>query len=239
MKKKTLSIIICVFNEINTIKKIINKVEKTKLPVDWNKEVIIIDNLSNDGTREYLKKISKKQNFKFFFQQTNLGKGNSLRKGIKLATGELTIFQDADLEYNPENYYNLIEKLYEKNLDAVYGSRLILKKRYHIYIINELSVIFFTKIINLFFKTNFTDTATNYKLIKTEILKNMNLISNSFAIDFEISIKLGIKGCKIFEIPIDYNPRKYEEGKKINIFDGIKSLYIILKLILINILKLR
>ena len=105
--------------------------------------------------------------------------------------------------------------------------------------LNEFAVIIFTKIINLFFSTNFTDTATNYKLIKTKILKEVKLVSDSFAIDFEICIQLGIKKCKISEIPIDYSPRKYNEGKKINFLDGIKSIYLIGKLVIFNLAKIK
>ena len=227
-----LSIIVCVFNEVSTIQKIYDEIVDVKLINNYEKEIIIIDNNSTDGTKEILKKI-KNKNTKIIFQDKNLGKGNSIIEGIKISTGNFTIFQDADLEYSPKNYNLLLNKIVEDNLDAVFGSRVKSNADYHVYYLNKIAVLIFTKLINFFYNGNFTDTATNHKLIKTNILKKMNLESKSFALDFEISIKLSKLNIKYDEVAIDYKPRKYNEGKKINMVDALKSFYVII----INLIK--
>ena len=170
---------------------------------------------------------------KIIFQGKNMGKGNSIIEGIKIATGNYIIFQDADLEYSPQNYNLLLKKIIDDNLDAVFGSRIKNNADYHVYYLNKLAVLIFTKLINFFYNGQFTDTATNHKLIKTKILKNMKLESKSFALDFEISIKLSKLKIKYDEVAIDYKPRKYNEGKKINMMDALKSIYVII----INLIK--
>ena len=222
-----LTIIICVFNEISTIEEIYNKVRNVKLIKNFKKEIIIVDNNSKDGTVEKLKKFEKELDTSVIFQSKNYGKGNSIIEGLKHAKGEYVIFQDADLEYDPENYNKLLEKIISNNLDAVFGSRIKSNVNYHVYYLNKLAVVIFTKMINVFYNTNFSDTATNHKLIKTKILKNLKLKSKSFALDFEIAIKLGKIGYKCGEVPIDYCPRKYNQGKKINFIDAFKSLFVI------------
>ena len=221
-----LSIIVCVFNEISTIQEIYNQILDVDLINNIEKEIIIIDNNSTDGTKEILKKISK-ENTKIIFQHKNLGKGNSLIEGIKMATGDYVVFQDADLEYSPNNYNMLLQKMFKENLDAVFGSRVINNSDYHVYYFNKLAVLIYTKLINFFYNGQFTDTATNHKLIKLNFLKNLKLESKSFALDFEIAIKLSKLKIKYGEVSINYKPRKYAEGKKINFLDAIKSLYVI------------
>ena len=227
-----LSIIICVYNEVETINKIIKKVLNQRIINSIKKEIIIIDNDSYDGTKNILKKYTKHENIIIKYQKKNMGKGNSIIEGIKLSTGNIIIFQDADLEYDPSNYNILIEEMLKGNLDAVYGSRILSNKKYHIYHLHKFVVIFFTKLINIFFRTDFTDSATNYKLIKSSLLKTFELKAKSFAIDFEITIHLGMKNALCSEVPIEYNPRTYEKGKKIKIIDGLKSFNIIIKYII-------
>ena len=222
-----LSIIICVFNEASTIEEIYKRVRNVKLIKNIKKEIIIVDNNSNDGTLEKLKKFKKDLETLIIFQNQNYGKGNSIIEGLKHAKGEYVIFQDADLEYDPENYNKLLEKIIDNNLDAVFGSRIKSNVDYHVYYLNKLAVVFFTQMKNIFYNTNFSDTATNHKLIKTEILRNLKLKSKSFALDFEIAIKLGKIRCKCAEVPIEYSPRKYNQGKKINFIDAFKSLFVI------------
>ena len=223
-----LSIIVCVFNEINTIREILKKIDQAVLPESFSKEVIIIDNNSTDGSKEVLKELVSKNKYKIIFKEKNLGKGNSVITGINEATGDLIVFQDADLEYEPANYYKLINHLEENNLDVVFGSRVKNSEDYFYYKINRYAVVNLTRLINLLFKGSFTDVATNHKLIKTDILKKLDLKFKGFTSDFEIAIKLLKKDYKCGEIPIKYFPRKYENGKKINFLDGIKSLYVIL-----------
>ena len=221
-----ISIIICVYNEVSTIEKIYSEVLNVKLINNIQKEIIIVDNNSTDGTKEKLKSF-RNDNTSIIYQKQNFGKGNSIIEGIKKATGEYVIFQDADLEYSPNNYNKLLEELIINNLDAVFGSRILNNKNYHLYYLNKLAVIIFTKLINLFYNANFTDTATNHKLLKLNILKSLKPKSKSFALDFEIAIKLAKLKYKYKEIPIDFNPRKYNEGKKIRLTDAFKCLFII------------
>ena len=227
-----LSIIVCVYNEVSTIQKIYDEIINTDLIINYEKEIIIIDNNSTDGTKDILKNI-KNRDTKIIFQKKNQGKGNSIIEGIKISTGNYIIFQDADLEYSPKNYNLLLKKIIENDLDAVFGSRIINNADYHVYYLNKLAVLIFTKLINYFYNGKFTDTATNHKLIKTRILKKLNLKSKSFALDFEIAIKLSKLNIKYGEVAIDYMPRKYNEGKKINLVDAFKSFYVII----INLIK--
>ena len=221
-----LSIIICVFNEVSTIRRIYDEILNVALINNIKKEIIIIDNNSTDGTKEILKKIDN-SNTQIIFQKKNMGKGNSIIEGIKISTGYYTVFQDADLEYSPNNYNKLLKEIIDHNLDAVFGSRIKSNVNYHVYYLNKLAVLIFTKLINFFYNGNFTDTATNHKLIKSDILKKLDLESKSFALDFEIAIKLSKLNISYGEVAIDYNPRKYNQGKKINFLDAIKSFYVI------------
>ena len=223
-----LSIIICVYNEISTIARILEKIDFVKLPFDYEKEIIIIDNNSNDGTKEFLQELLKLDKYKIIFQKENLGKGNSIITGISHSTGDLVVFQDADLEYEPKNFIDLINHLKKNNFDSVFGSRIKNNEDYFYYKLNRFVVICLTKMINLLFKGSFTDVATNHKLIKTDVLKKLDLKSKGFNLDFEISLKLAKYGFKTGEISINYFPRKYDQGKKINLFDAIHSFLIII-----------
>ena len=223
-----LSIIVCVLNEIETIKKILQKINDVELPNNIQKEIIVIDNNSIDGTKEFLQKIQISENLKIFFQKKNFGKGNSIIKGIEESSGDLIVFQDADLEYDPNNYNKLINHLIKNNLDAVFGSRIKNNEIHFYYKINRFAVILLTKLINFLYRGSFTDTATNHKLIKSEVLKKLNLVSKGFNLDFEISLKLAKYNYSCDEIPIEYYPRTYKKGKKINLLDAIKSFFVIL-----------
>ncbi len=228
MIKNLLSVIICVYNEEKTIEKLINKVEVSNLPKNFNKEIIIIDNCSNDNTQNILKKFINKNNYIIRLQKKNYGKGNSIIEGLKLSKGEYIVFQDADLEYDPNNYFFLLNKIIEKNLDAVFGSRALNNSDYHIYKLNSLGSKYFTKLINVLYNSTFTDTSTNHKLIKSKVLKEMNLKSRGFELDFEIALKLAKKEYKYAEIPISFTPRTKKDGKKVKIIDGFKCLMVIL-----------
>ena len=225
-----LSIIVCAYNEINTIEQILEQIDNVVLPSPYSKEIIIIDNNSNDGTKEFLKKLIPSYKYKIILQERNFGKGNSVIAGINEASGSLTVFQDADLEYEPKNFVGLINHLNEYKLDAVFGSRVKNTEDYFYYKVNRYGVIYLTKLINFLFNGNFTDVATNHKLVKTEVLKKLDLKFKGFNSDFEIASKLLKYKFKCDEIPIKYFPRKYDEGKKINKIDGIKSLLVIIYL---------
>ena len=223
-----LSIIICVFNEVSTIEEVYREVANINLLNNIEKEIIIIDNHSSDGTTEILKTIKKEASTKIIYQNKNFGKGNSIIEGIKKASGDLVIFQDADKEYSPQNYNKLLEKLLSNNLDAVFGSRILENKNYHLYTLNKIAVVLLTNLINFLYGAKFTDTATNHKLIKTEVLKKLELKSKSFALDFEIALKLAKFNYSYSEVPIIYKSRKYKDGKKISYIDAFKSFFVII-----------
>ena len=177
--------------------------------------------------KNFYKKFKFQKTWKFFFKKKNFGKGNSIIKGIEESSGDLIIFQDADLEYDPKNYDKLINHLIKNNLDAVFGSRIKNGHTVFEYKINKFAVVLFTRLINFLYRGSFTDTATNHKLIKSEVLKKLNLTSKGFSLDFEISLKLAKYNYSCDEIPIEYYPRTYKEGKKINLLDAIKSFFVI------------
>jgi len=229
MNKNLLSVIVCVYNEERTIEKLINKVEDSKLPDNFSKEIIIIDNCSTDKTKIILKKFINKKNITIKLQNKNYGKGNSIIEGLKISKGEFIVFQDADLEYDPENYYPLIKKILNENLDAVFGSRLLKNKDYHIYKLNSIGSRYLTNLINYLFNANFTDSSTNHKLIKTKVLKKLDLRSRGFELDFEIALKLAKNNYKYTEIPISFKPRTKKDGKKIKLIDGFKCMLVILR----------
>ena len=223
-----LSVIIPVYNERETILEIINRVRAVNLGDGWEKELIVVDNCSTDGTRDLLRTVTL-PNVKIVYQPRNLGKGASVRAGISLASGDFAITQDADLEYDPAEYPRLLERALKENLDVVYGSRVLGGKRYHHYAANYWAVRLLTLLTNLFFGVHYTDVATNYKLVRTPILKSLRLTCSGFDLDFELSDKLALATKRIGEVPISFNPRTYEQGKKIRFKDGLRAYWVIFR----------
>jgi glycosyltransferase involved in cell wall biosynthesis len=223
-----LSVIIPVYNERETILEIINRVRAVNLGDGWEKELIVVDNCSTDGTRDLLRRVTL-PNVKIVYQPRNLGKGTSVRAGISLASGDFAITQDADLEYDPAEYPRLLERALKENLDVVYGSRVLGGKRYHHYAANYWTVRLLTLLTNLFFGVHYTDVATNYKLVRTPILKSLRLTCSGFDLDFELSDKLALATKRIGEVPISFNPRTYAQGKKIRFYDGLRAFWIIFR----------
>ena len=221
-----LSVIIPTYNEGKTIEKIIDKVFLQKNIY----EVIIVNDGSNDDTQQKLKSIAERllnsKNLKIIAHKKNLGKGAAIKTGIENVEGDAIIIQDADLEYNPEEYSLLLKKYTGQNV--VYGSR-VLGNNQHAYKRTYLGNITLTWISNVLFETNLTDIYTCYKLIPVKIAKKLNLCSHGFEIEAEITVKLLSMGVKITEVPITFNPRHYEEGKKIGWKDGVIALFQILK----------
>ncbi len=231
-----LSIVIPCYNEIQTIEKIVKKIEKSLITYKYeNFEIIIVDDFSTDGTREKLNKISENKNTNIVLHNENQGKGAAVQSAIKLAKGDLIIIQDADLEYDPYDYDRLLTPFFETDADVVYGSRFIGGGKYvriHFfwhYLANKI----ITFICNLFTNLNLTDVETGYKVFKSSSIKNLKLIEKSFSFEPEVTIKLAKKKYKFFEVPISYNGRSYDEGKKIQ----FKDAFIALKAILIYSIK--
>ncbi len=231
-----LSIIIPCYNERNTIEKILKKIDLSLMNYGFqNYEILIVDDFSNDGTIGVLKNFSNKEKIQIYFHDDNLGKGAAIHTALKHITGNITIIQDADLEYDPFDYDKLLVPFFETNADVVYGSRFMGGGKYvriHFfwhYLANK----FLTFICNLFINLNLTDMETGYKVFKTSALKSINLKEKSFSFEPEVTIKLAKKKYKFFEVPVTYNGRSYEEGKKI----GLKDAFIALKSIILYSLK--
>jgi len=226
---KKISIIIPVYNEERTILKILEKI--TELNLDLTKEIIIIDDGSTDNSKKiinkYLKGKKKYKNLEFkFVSKINAGKGSAIRKGLELATGDIITIQDADLEYNPQDLKKLLNPILSGKAKVVYGSRFLKKHKpkYTIYFYGNKFLSFLTKIL---YGLKITDMETCYKMVTSEIIKDLNLVSNGFDIEPEITSKILRKGYRILEVPISYKSRSIEEGKKINWKDGLKAIYVL------------
>ncbi|MFP4465533.1 MAG: glycosyltransferase family 2 protein [Candidatus Goldiibacteriota bacterium] len=227
-KIKILSILIPVYNEKNTIEKIINKVLKAKTP-GIKKQIIIVDDCSTDGTADILKRIKKThRSIKIIYKKKNEGKGSAVRAGIPHLRGDFTIWQDADLEYDPNEYMLLLRPLLHADADAVYGSRFLGTHRAFLfwnYAANKI----LNFITNIFYDSILTDMETCYKMFKTEVLNEINLKSNGFDIEPEFTAKLLKRKKRIYEVPISYYGRNYDEGKKIRAKDGFIALWTLFK----------
>ena len=227
-----LSIIIPCYNENQTIDKIISKISKSISTYNYlNYELIIVDDNSTDGTKDKLKKYELDKNINVFFHNENLGKGAAIQSAIKHVSGELVLIQDADLEYDPFDYDKLLLPFFETDADVVYGSGFLGGGKYttiHFfwhYLANKI----LTFICNLFINLNLTDMETGYKVFKSSAIKSISLVEKSFSFEPEVTIKLAKKKFKFYEVPITYNGRSYEEGKKI----GLKDAFIALKTIIV------
>lgn len=225
-----LSIIIPCFNEKNTLNEIIKRVNSSDT-CGLEKEIIIIDDASTDGSPEILQKIiNENTNIKLIQHENNQGKGKSLQDGFANATGDLILIQDADLEYNPDEYPKLLKPIIKNNADVVYGSRFIGGDSHRVlYFWHSVLNKFLTTISNMFTNLNLTDMEVCYKVFKKDILDKIKLNEKRFGFEPEITIKISRLNCIIYEVGISYYGRTYNEGKKISWKDGMRALYVILK----------
>tara|TARA_Y100000034_G_C6906173_1_gene420568 strand:+ start:2764 stop:3453 length:690 start_codon:yes stop_codon:yes gene_type:complete len=222
-----LSVIIPVYNEEKTLLGILSKIKEVKLPIE--REIIIIDDFSKDKTREILSKIKDKE-IKIFYHEENKGKGYAIRTGLKQVTGEIVIIQDADLEYDPQDYDKLIQPILDGKTEVVYGSRILGQGKHdRSYLSFYLGGVLLSKLANFLYNIKITDEPTCYKVFKTEVIKNIDLKCERFEFCPEVTAKIAKKKYQIYEVPISYHPRNKEEGKKINWVDGLQAIWILIK----------
>ncbi|HKB14138.1 MAG TPA: glycosyltransferase family 2 protein [Vicinamibacterales bacterium] len=219
-----LSVVMPVYNERPTIEEIIRRV----LAVPLRIQLIVVDDVSTDGTSEILEGLQKELGFTLLKQPRNAGKGAALRRGFSAVTGDLMIIQDADLEYHPEEYPLLTGLITSGRADVVYGSRFLGTHRVFL-LTHYLGNRFLTFITNVLYNTMLTDMETCYKVMRTDVLRSMELKSNGFGIEPEITAKVFKRRYKVYEVPISYDGRGYEEGKKITWRDGVVALWVLLK----------
>jgi len=229
MKKEKLSIVIPVYNEEKTISEIVKRVQSVKMP-NISKELIIVNDCSSDNSFEIISNLAKKyKNIKLYSHKTNKGKGAALRTGFSHANGDYVVIQDADLEYNPEDFKRLILPIKNGEADVVYGSRMLGKIEGFQITSHYYGNLFLSFVTRLLYSRKITDMETCYKMMKKEVIKSVNLKSNSFDIEPEITAKIIKKGYRIIEIPINYKSRSFLEGKKIHWNDGVIAMITLLK----------
>ena len=223
-----LNVIIPCYNEKNTIKIVIDKVLNVE---PYEKKIIVVDDYSNDGSRDILKKYENKNDIEILYHEKNYGKGKAIRSGLAKVEEGLVLIQDADLEYNPRDYKKLLKPFEEAKADVVYGSRFLGGQEYsriH-YFWHFIANKILTFLCNFFTNLNMTDMETGYKVFKKEHIDKIDLLEDSFGIEPELTVKLAKQKLRFFEVPISYNGRSYAEGKKIGLSDAFKAIYCIVK----------
>ena len=224
-----ISIIVPCYNEINFIEKIINEILLQNLP---NKQLIVVDDGSYDGTTEKLKKLKESGKIdNLIIHDQNLGKGAAIKTALQETKGEIVIIQDADLEYSPKEYPRLIQPIIEGKADVVYGSRFFGSGDAHrvLYFWNRVANSILTTFTNILVDLNLTDMETGYKVFKKEVFDNIKIEENRFGFEPEITVKLGKRKLRFFEVGISYNGRTYQEGKKIGLKDGFRAIYCLIR----------
>ncbi|MFA6224312.1 MAG: glycosyltransferase family 2 protein [Desulfomonilaceae bacterium] len=221
------SIVIPCFNEFQTISKILLRVRESPLET---KEIIVVDDFSTDGTRNLLKEPLAPLVDRTIFHDKNLGKGTALRSGLAEVSGDIVIIQDADLEYDPQDYPKLVKPILEGKADVVYGSRFMGGDAHRVlYFWHDVGNRFLTLISNMFTNLNLTDMETCYKVFRREVIEQINIQEDRFGFEPEVTAKIARIGCPIYEVGISYSGRTYTEGKKIGWKDGVRALCCILK----------
>ena len=222
-----LSIIIPCYNEKRFLPELISKVKETTVR---DKEIILVDDGSNDGTTDLIRTKLEQEADKVVYHSKNMGKGAAIRSGLEYITGDMVIIQDADLEYDPKEYPKLMAPVIEGRADVVYGSRFSGEGPHRVHLFwHYVGNRFLTILSNMFTNLNLTDMETCYKLFKAEVIKEIKIEQKGFGIEPEITAKIAKKKCRIYEVGISYYGRSYNEGKKINWKDGLKAIYFILR----------
>ena len=221
-----LSVVIPVYNEKTTVIKLVRNVQEVNL----DKEIILVDDYSTDGTREILKDLEEEDGVRIFYHSFNQGKGAALRTGFGQVKGDIAIIQDADLEYDPQEYHNLINPIQDGKADVVYGSRFIGGEIHRVHLFwHYAGNTFLTLLSNMFTNLNLTDMETCYKVFKTSVIRKIHIKSNRFGVEPELTAKIAQLKCRIYEVPISYSGRDYAEGKKIGWKDGFSAIWCIIR----------
>ena len=220
-----LSIVIPIYNEQKTLETLIAKVNA----VDYDKEIILIDDFSTDGTREILSVYENKENFKVLYHHRNQGKGAALRTGFSNIGGDIIIIQDADLEYNPSDYGTLLEPILDGRADVVYGSRFLGGPHRVLFFWHSIGNMVLTTLSNMLTNVNLTDMETGYKVFTKEVNEKLTFKCDRFGFEPEFTAKVAKNNFRIYEVPISYNGLDYSEGKKITWKDGVAAIWYILK----------
>lgn len=223
-----LSIVIPVYNERDRVGRVIEKVLQADT-LGLEKEVIIVDDGSTDGTRQVLAAYEGREGVRIFYQERNQGKAAALRRGFAEVSGEIVLVQDADLEYDPENYPALLSPILEGKADVVYGSRFLGGPHRVLFFWHYVANKILTTLSNMFTNLNLTDMETGYKVFRTDVLRRLRLRSGRFGFEPEVTAKVARLGCRIYETPISYYGRTYAEGKKIGWRDALQAVYCILR----------
>jgi glycosyltransferase involved in cell wall biosynthesis len=226
---KTLSVIIPVYNEQATIQRVLDSVMAVSLPVHI--QIIIVDDFSTDGTRELLQNLSAPPGARLqvVMHEHNRGKGAAIRSGLERVTGEIVLVQDADLEYDPADYPKLLEPILSGRADMVFGNRFHGQAHRVLYFWHYQANRFLTALSNLLTNLNLSDMEVGYKAVRTDVIRRIRLTSDRFGFEPEITVKVARLKCRIYEVPISYHGRTYEEGKKITWKDGLAAVYFLLK----------
>ncbi len=219
-----LSVVMPVFNEIDTVEEMIRRV----VAVPVRSQLIVVDDCSSDGTRDLLTRLQPEIGFTLLLQPQNQGKGAALRRGFESVLGDIVVIQDADLEYSPEEFPQLVALIVDGRADVVYGSRFLGRHRVFLFT-HYLGNVALTFLTNILYNTMLTDMETCYKAMRREVLQGLDLQSNGFGIEPEMTAKIFKRGYRVYEVPITYDGRSYEEGKKIGWKDGVVALWVLLR----------